>query len=227
MGTKGSSDAILAPIKKTTLRDRAYDALREAIVNGLLRPGDRIKERDIASQLDISTTPVKEALRRLEQEGIVANNAVSEAPPIEEIYMIRAVLHGLGARLAAQKITRTELKEIQKLLQQTEAVLDTASAEELHQLCRKFHMLVVGAGRNVFLFKFQVTIGPLIRAFRLEGLRDRQQARRGFAAHKEIYDALAAGDADRAEEVMHSHILRAAKFVLKGHGNFSNLLKSP
>src|SRR4030042_3818396 len=105
-----SADKILSPLKRVTLRDLAYNALRDAIINGVLGPGDRIKERDFAKQLNISTTPIKEALRRLEQEGLVVNNSVSEAPPLEEIYLIRAALHGLGARLAAKKITPEELE---------------------------------------------------------------------------------------------------------------------
>jgi DNA-binding GntR family transcriptional regulator len=214
METPESTTKILSPLQKVTLRDLAYNSIRDAIVNGLLKPGERIKERDVAGQLNISTTPVKEALRRLEQEGLVVNNSVSEAPPIEEIYLIRATLHGLGARLAAKKITPEELEEIQKLLQQTETAIDTVPAEEFFELFRRFHMLVVAASRNVFLFKFQTSIGPLIRKFRMEGLRNKEQARRGLAAHKAIANAIAEGDADRAEELMRSHILKAAQFIL-------------
>ena len=106
---------LFQPHDVRSLRDRAYDDIREAILTGALRPGERIKERDVAAQMGISTTPVKEALRRLEQDGLVVSQPRRGAvvgplvlTPPEEILKIRAHLEGLAARFAAEKMTGRE-----------------------------------------------------------------------------------------------------------------------
>ena len=102
-----------------SLRDRAYDDIRKAILTGALKPGERIKERDVAAQMGISTTPVKEALRRLEQDGLVVSQPRRGAAvgplvltPPEEILAIRAHLEGLAAPFAAEKMGTTDKQSL-------------------------------------------------------------------------------------------------------------------
>ena len=215
------SRKILEPLKRVpTLRDSAYEALQNAIIEGKLNSGDRVSERDIAMQLGISRTPIKEAIRRLEQEGIIVNGCITKRPTTEEIYLTRATLHGLSARLAAGKITAEALQDIQSNIRQTEAIIEHAPPMDLYQLFRQFHILVFSAANNIFLFKFQISIGPFIRKTRLKALQDKDQAHRGLAAHTEIMRALAENDPDRAEFMMRSHILQSAAFVLGNHPLF-------
>lgn len=216
MPHNNKSLALLEPLEKqTSLSNRAYLALRDAIVNGVLGPGERITERAMAKQLNISTTPVREAMRRLEQDGMLIGNAVVEAPPIEEIYQTRALLHGMGARLAAEKIIEEELEELRDLLSQTTQLINkNASAEDIYETFRRFHMLVVAASRNVFLFKFQTTLGPFVKAVRLNLVKDRNVAIRHHQLHIEILNAITDRDGAKAEELMKSHISDAIRIYL-------------
>src|SRR6266571_7047058 len=133
MGDLGDGEAaesrLFQPHEVRSLRDRAYDDIREAILGGALRPGERIKERDVAAQMGISTTPVKEALRRLEQDGLVVSQPrrgaivgplVTTRP--EEILAIRAHLEGLAARLAAEKMSGEDKRALAVELTELEAL---------------------------------------------------------------------------------------------------------
>jgi len=217
-------DATLRPLTQgETLGEQAYFTIRNAITSGVLKPGERIKERDLARRLEISTTPIREALRQLEQEGLVVRKpnqgvSVSDMPlaSIEEIVLIQAALRGVAARLAADKITEAEIAEIQAVLRESRERLDTGDAEKLIALSDRFHALVNEASRNKILLRFLDTIMAFDRRHRLQSLRDRDQIRPGLAEHEEIAAALTARDRDRAEALMRSHVLRAGQLLFKG-----------
>jgi DNA-binding GntR family transcriptional regulator len=214
----------LRPLRQNeTLGEQAYFAIRSAITSGALKPGERITERDLASRLQVSPTPVREALRQLEQEGLVVRTpnrevTVSDMPTasVAEMLLVQAALRGVAARLAAEKVTDAELEEIQALLRENEEVLETGPAELLIQLADRFHALVDQCSRNLTLIKFLDTIMSFDPIDRLESLTDRRQAQTRFQEHKEIVAALADRDRDRAESLMRSHVLSAGRFIFKG-----------
>ena len=216
-------DATLRPLTQSeTLGEQAYFAIRNAITSGVLKPGERITERGLAGRLGVSPTPVREALRQLEQEGLVVRTpnrgvSVSDMPSasVAEMLLIQAALRGVAARLAAEKITEEELAEVQAVLQESEEMLDTGDAETLLALADRFHTIVNEASRNMALLKFLDTIMAFDPIDRLQILKDRE-ARTGFEEHKEIAAALAARDKERAEALMRSHVLRAGRLIFKG-----------
>jgi DNA-binding GntR family transcriptional regulator len=218
------SDAALRPLTQSeTLGEQAYFAIRNAITSGVLKPGERIKERDLARRLEVSPTPIREALRQLEQEGLVIRTpnrgvSVSDMPSVSvaEMLLIQAALRGVAARLAAEKITEKELAEIQAVLQESEEMLDTGDPETLLALADRFHATVNEASRNTTLLKFLDTTMAFDPIDRLQILKDREQARTGFEEHKEIAAALSARDRDQAEALMRSHVLRAGRLIFKG-----------
>lgn len=204
------------------LRELAYDSIRDAILDGSLAAGQRIKERDVASQMGISTTPVKEALRRLEQEGLIVSQprrgaVVAELAltSVEEIVAIRARLESLAAKFAASRATEDELVELRahlaKMGQLTNSSSDLAALEAANA---HFHDLVRGAARNVFLNRFVAALEPFDRSVRHQALADRAEARRGFAEHSAVLEAIEGRDGDQAAEVMLRHISRSAEFVV-------------
>jgi DNA-binding GntR family transcriptional regulator len=213
----------LRPLRQNeTLGEQAYFAIRRAIISGTLQPGDRITERDLASRLHVSPTPVREALRQLEQEGLVLRTPNREVTvsdmstaSVTEMFLLLATVRGVAARLAAQKITDAEVAEIQALLQQNEEVLETGPAELELELADRFHALVHKASRNQTLMKFLGTIMAFDPLDRLESLPDRQRARERLEEHKQIAAALASRDREGAETLMRSHVLRAAQLVIR------------
>jgi len=216
-------DATLRPLTQSeTLGEQAYFAIRNAITSGVLKPGERITERGLAGRLGVSPTPVREALRQLEQEGLVVRTpnrgvSVSDMPSasVAEMLLIQAALRGVAARLAAEKITEEELIKIQAVLQESEEMLDMGDPETLLALADRFHTILNEASRNMTLLKFLDTIMAFDPIDRLQILKDRE-ARTGFEEHKEIAAALAARDKERAEALMRSHVLRAGRLIFKG-----------
>ena len=182
-------EPLFRPHDVRSLRDRAYDDIRDAILTGALNPGQRIKERDVAAEMGISTTPVKEALRRLEQEGLVVSQPRRGAvvgplvlTPDSEILELRADLEGLAARLAAHKMTVAEKEALRTQLVETErpaAGGDAIQPELVVDATLEFHRLIHEGSKNPFLIRFLAMV-----------------------------EAIARGDGDEAERVMHEHVYR-------------------
>lgn len=216
--------ATLRPLRQSeTLAEQAYFAIRSAITAGDLQPGERLTERNLARRLHVSATPIREALRQLEQEGLVLRTpnrevTVSDMPTtsVAEMVLVQAALRGVAARLAAGKITEEELAEIQTLLQQSEGVLETGPAESLLELADRFHALVDQACGNLTLIKYLETIMAFDPIDRLESLTDRQRAQERLKEHKQIAKALADRDREHAEDLMRSHVLGAGQLIFRG-----------
>jgi len=214
----------LRPLRPNeTLGEQAYFAIRGAITSGALSPGERLTERDLASRLHVSPTPVREAFRQLEQEGLVVRTptrevTVSDLPStsVAEMLLIQAALRGVAARLAAEKITDAELAEMRAVLGETEELLETGPAERLLELADQFHAIVDQASGNLTLLKTIQTVMSFDPVDRLEALTDSDQLLIGLREHQEVAAALAARNRDLAEALMRSHLLRAGKLLFAG-----------
>ena len=217
---------LFQPHDVRSLRDRAYDDIREAILTGALRPGERIKERDVAAQMGISTTPVKEALRRLEQEGLVVSQPRRGAvvgplvlTPPDEILKIRAHLEGLAARLAAEKMAAADRQALGAELDELETLYrDSDDREAVAEATNTFHHSIRDGADNVFLTRFLETLAPFDRTIRIRSTLDPDEAGLDATEHRTIVDAILAGDGESAERVMHEHIHRVIAFHARSTG---------
>jgi DNA-binding GntR family transcriptional regulator len=209
---------LFQPHEVLSLRDRAYDDIRDAILNGALNPGDRIKERVVAEQMGISTTPVKEALRRLEQEGLIVSQPHRGAvvgplvsTPEPEILELRADLEGLAARLAAGKMTppgKADLREQMHAAERANALAAESDGEVLVEATQRFHALIHEGAGNSFILRFLETLAPFDRTIRRRAILNPTEWQQDAAEHVAIVDAIDAGDGPEAERVMHEHIRR-------------------
>jgi DNA-binding GntR family transcriptional regulator len=206
-----------------TLGEQAYFAIRGAITSGTLKPGQRLTERDLASRLHVSPTPIREAFRQLEQEGLVVRTpsrevTVSNLPSasVAELLLIQAALRGVAARLAADKITEAELAELQAVLDETEELLASAPAERLLELADQFHAIVDQASGNLTLLKSIETFRSFDPIDRLEALTDREQVQERLREHQEIAAALATRNKELAEALMRSHVMGAGRRLVAG-----------
>jgi DNA-binding GntR family transcriptional regulator len=213
-----------------TLGDRAYTAIREAIISGVLERGQKVTERGLAGSMDISPTPVREALRRLEQDRLVERTgprsvriAKFTEDELREITMIQDSLRALSARLAAEKSTAAQRREMCAVLDEADRLRGRAKeagagSEDERRLIadilgcmRRFHALVDEAGGNPTLLQML----HMVDAFGAEERRDtvlsevsdgrRQVVDARYQQHRAIYDAIAAGDGERAAELMSAH----------------------
>lgn len=206
------SVSLYYPAQVRSLRDLAYEAIRDAILNGGLEPGERVKERDVAAQMNVSTTPVKEALRRLEQEGLVVAQprrgaVVSSLAriPVHEIEEIRGLLESMAARLAAERMSEAEIERLRALVaEMTELTLEMREPQTRLADVSGFHQLIREGSRNDFIIRFVDSLMPFERVHRPEYL-DPDEARRILGEHQAICEALAAHDAAAAEHLMAEH----------------------
>lgn len=217
------------PLQEAPLiRDQVYQLLLEEVVGGRLRPGDRITERETAARLGISTTPVKEALRRLENEGFVRTLprrgvVVSETAltSVGDVIAVRASLESLAARLAAERFaagavdadTRARFEESVGAL----AGLETADVPDAVALNTAFHDTVRELSANRVVVQLVGLLLGVDTAVRRRALSERQELRRGVAEHRLVGEAILAGEPDEAERLMREHVLRAGSFTISGH----------
>lgn len=214
---------LFQPHDVRSLRDRAYDDIREAILTGALRPGERIKERNVAAQMGISTTPVKEALRRLEQDGLVVSQPRRGAvvgplvlTPPAEILEIRAHLEALAARLAAEKMSTERKRELARELVDLEALdRENGDPEAVTEATNTFHHSIRDGAENVFLDRFLDTLAPFDRTIRMRSTLDRQEWTLDREEHRAVVAAILAGDGAAAERVMYEHIHRVIAFAAR------------
>ena len=140
---------VLAGAGAGTTADAAYRALRQAILQGDLAPGERLRSDALASELRVSRTPVREALRKLEAEGLVRARArvsivrAFSEQDLTELFYVREALEGMAARLAAENATPGEIAEIRELLDDMEAVPPARRCWRLRPLTAEFHQAVV------------------------------------------------------------------------------------
>ncbi len=202
-----------------TVAEKAYIAIRERVLSGEYLAGDRLREEDLAEAVGVSRTPVREALRRLDAEGLVefvpnrgAHVAAWSQHDLEEIFDLRTLLEGYGARLAASKITQAELEELAEFAGQMEAIVEhgiVGHYREVTLLNNRFHRLVVEAARNKRLTSL---VGSLVQMpLQQRTLREYtdRSLHRSMSQHRDLIEALTIGDNVWAEAVMQAHVLGA------------------
>lgn len=198
----------------------AYRRLLEDIRAGTLAPGSRLRETDLADRLGISRTPVREAIRQLEADGLVVHlprqgatvRSLDHAEVIE-LYEMRAVLEGTAARLAARVVSAVELAELGDLNGELAGAEAGPAAQELN---RQFHRTLLDSARNRFLVKAMSALQKTLLILGPTTLADANRAAAAVAEHAAVLQALAARDAAAAEAAMRAHVESALSARLRG-----------
>lgn len=210
----------------TTQFDAAVTRLRERLLSGVDAPGTPFMAAELAIELGMSRTPVRDALRTLASEGLLDMEVnrvarVTEWSPekIDGVFEIRIRLEGLGSRLAAEKITEREADELEALALRIKALGDPGpeqDAQAVQQLNSEFHSRVIAIADSPSL---AVAMNGVVHAALLTRTRaaytDDEQ-RRSSMHHLELVAAFRAGSADWAESVMRSHLLQGKLAILRG-----------
>lgn len=197
--------------------ERAYAEIRDRMLRGEFLPGAWLREEELAADVGVSRTPVREALRRLQAEGLVefaANRRARVAKVSErdlnEIFSLRALLEGFGARLAATRITAEQLAELERLAARMEQeIASDALPQRLAPTHRSFHLLVASAAGNK---RLETVIGNVTQVAWLQHTLERygpDYTRRSIAQHREIILALRSGNVQWASAIMQAHVLGA------------------
>lgn len=197
----------------------AYDRLIAEIRSGSLKPGDRLTETDLAARLGISRTPVREAIRALEADGLVDHQPRVGArirrldyAEITELYEMRAVLEGTAARFAARAAYDSERAELATINEEMRAAPD---ADTLYHANRQFHGVLLNAARNRFLLRSVEAVQKSLLILGPSTMEEAGRAQAALAEHDSILVALNAHDGAAAEAAMRAHIEAAHRARLK------------
>ncbi len=219
-----NSERRLVPVKLDSykpLREVVFEALREAIIKGILKPGERLMEIQLAEELGVSRTPVREAFRKLELEGFVvmvprkgAYVAGISLKDIAAVFEVRAALEGLAAGLAAERITEGELEELERLLVQMAELIEKGEFSEFVKLDTQFHDVLYKSSRNQRLIQILSTLRDEIQRFRAVSLSYPGRMREALEEHRKIVEAIAARDEDLAKKLAAEHIENAEASIL-------------
>jgi DNA-binding GntR family transcriptional regulator len=214
MSENGETATIRLPGARP-LADELYDHLREAIVRGELAPNERVIEEVVATRAQVSRTPVREALHRLEVDGLLRTSARGttvvefSAEELAEACGVRDALEALAARLAATARSDLDLTMLDELTGELEAAIGGDVAQIL-DLNHEFHDVVWDAARNGFLKRQLALVRALIERRDSTTLATEERQREALSEHRAILSALAAGDADAAEAATLNHFHRAS-----------------
>lgn len=194
--------------------DNVYDRLCADIRAGILAPGSRLRETEIAERLAVSRTPVREAIRRLEAEGLVDHLPRSGAvvrrldyPEMMELYEMRTVLEGTAARLAARAASPVELEELVAINDDMRAA--DGKPDQLFLLNRQFHRRVLDAARNRFLLRAMASVENTLLILGTSAMHLPDRAKEAVDEHAAVLAALLARDGAAAELAMRLHMERA------------------
>jgi DNA-binding GntR family transcriptional regulator len=211
----------VAPAYLKGLREHVHELLRRAIIAGELPSGTVLKERQMAEQLGVSTTPLKEALRRLEGEGLVATEprrgirVTFDAAQAEEMALARAALESMIARMAAARIDASAVERLAAIIERMTEATAASATDDLIVLNELFHDAIHEISRCRYLQRILVGQRVYVHTARQFILGDPAERIRALREHRAIFEALARRDSDAAEREMRDHVVRSGRQHVK------------
>ncbi len=215
----------LVPIKLDSykpLREVVAETLREAIVSGVLDPGERLMEIQLAEELGVSRTPVREAIRKLELEGFVvmiprrgtyvADLSIKD---INEVFEIRTALDVLAAGLAVERITEDELEQLERLLVEIGDLIEQDDADKLVEADGQFHDILYRASRNDRLVGIINNLREQFTRFRSISIAYPGRIQKTVEEHRRLVEAIASRDTDLAQQIAREHMENSEQTLLQ------------
>ncbi len=196
-----------------SLADRVYHEIKDLILSGELRGGDRIPEESLAEQFGVSRTPIREAVRRLDEFGLVRLKPRSYAEVIDlseaeadQVALVREQLEGLSVRLLAEKATRADVQAISEIAEKCYSALERGSVADAFELDSSFHLEIARRSGNGVLADLIERLDAKVQLVRLMRCSTPETIDQNIHVHDKIIEAIAANDSALAESVMHKHI---------------------
>jgi DNA-binding GntR family transcriptional regulator len=206
--------------------ERVYRQLRQMILSGELPPQTRLVEIHLGEQFGVSRTPVREALKRLTAEKLVLGDPVRglivhapEPHEVSEVYTVRESLESLASRLAAQRITPDELRQLQVILESMRDAVKTDRTDLVVSANIAFHDVIYRAAGNETLFRLAKDLSDFVRRFSAEAFANNERAAAVVGEHERILSALEAHDPDEAAAASAAHLQTASAYLVQLHLN--------
>lgn len=204
------------------LRDVVFNTLRKAILTGKLKPGERLMEVHLASRLGVSRTPIREAIRKLELEGLVimiprrgAEVAQITEKSLKDVLEVRRALDALSVELACDRITEEEIRTLKEACDKFENAVKGKEVSEIAKADVALHDIIVQAAGNQRLQQLVNNLAEQMYRYRFVYIKDESQHEKLIAEHKEIYESIANRDKERASKAAKIHIDNQEKSIIR------------
>ena len=212
---------MLKQFKSTSLADQVFDRLENDIIQGVYQKGEILTELKLVEQLGVSRTPIREALRRLEQERLIEDAGKGSRvlditeDDLLDIMTIRERIEGVAAYYATLNLTPENLKELTHLVDLQEFYFEKRDAERLRQVDDQFHDAICYLSKRNVIIDTVVPLMRKTRRYRRLAMDDWNRVPKTKQEHYEIFQAIASGDAKLAEELTAKHITNAKVHMLE------------
>ncbi|MBQ3816998.1 MAG: GntR family transcriptional regulator [Clostridia bacterium] len=208
--------------KTVSLADQVFEKLETDILSGKYKKGELLVENRLSSELGVSRTPIREALRRLEQEHIIEETGkgsmvlgITERD-LEDIFLIRKNIECIATAFAAERRTEEQLKELKEILELQQFYLEKRDTEQIKQMDSKFHYMIYELCGSTAFYDTLVPLHKKIQKYRRISIEKGSRAEQSVGEHKKIFEAIAAGDKVGAKKASFEHIQNAYAHIKKG-----------
>lgn len=212
----------MSGFKTVSLADQIFERLENDIIQGVYPKGEILTELKLVEQLGVSRTPIREALRRLEQERLIEDTGKGSKvlgiteDDLMDIMTIRERIEGVAAYYATVNMTPEGLQELSHIVDLQEFYFAKGDADRLRQVDDQFHDAICSLSRRTVITDTLVPLHRKTRRYRRISMEDWSRTTNTKREHHEIYLAMASGNADLAMELMTKHISNAKSHMMKG-----------
>ena len=208
--------------RTVSLADQVFEHLETDILSGKYSRGEILTEGKLSSELGVSRTPIREALRRLEQEHLIEESGKGSVvigvteKDLEDIYLIRGRLEGLVASMAAQNRTEEKLEALREALELQEFYLDKKDADRIKKMDNRFHNRMYELSGSMVFYDTLLPLHKKAQKYRKASVESKSRAEASVKEHRRIYEAVASGDSVLAAKCAEEHVLNAYNHIKKG-----------
>ena len=208
-------------LRNNSLAEQVFEKLENDIIQGTFARGELLTELKLVEQLGVSRTPIREALRRLEAERLIEDTGKGSRvlgiteDDLLDIMNIRERIEGLAAYYATVNMTPEGLKELTHIVDLQEFYFNKQDKERLHQVDDEFHDLICQLSRRSVIYDTLIPLLRKTRRYRRISMDDWSRTSNTMREHREMYEAIASGNADLAMELTTRHIANAKQHMIK------------
>ena len=205
--------------KTVSLADQVFEHLENDILSGKYKRGELLTESKLSAEMGVSRTPIREALRRLEQEHLIEESGKGSVvigiteKDLEDIFLIRENIEGLAASLAAKNRTEEQLNELKEVLELQEFYLTKHDPEHIKHMDNKFHTTLYKLSGSMAFYDTLVPLHKKVQKYRKAAVEKPSRALQSVKEHRMIFEAIAEGDADKAMQYSKMHVVKAHEHI--------------
>ena len=207
--------------KTVSLADQVYQVLEMDILSGKYARGEIFTENKLCEALGVSRTPIREALRRLEQENLIKESGKGSVvlgiteKDLEDIFTIRRQIEGFAAKMAAENATSAQIAELKDALELQEFYLSKHNSEEIKSMDNRFHETLYAISGSVTFYNILLSLHKKIQKYRSASIRLSSRAKESVEEHRKIYEAVEKQDGESAMRYALEHVDNAYKNITR------------